>query len=435
MKEMDELRNCFPGARTGFGWCALQGVQFEATAYPRTYYPRLVDRLRRGGMFIGIGVICLLGAVSILVVLISSHQSGLFLKFSAAVIGLSSVFLIGFGRQASKSERIVLSPDLMEYKNFSVRRDDIKLVEVKNTRGGRFLSINSARQHPFSIPDIYGRDVLFFSWFSGLSIADLDQMRKEIASTCADPRLGDDAAQRFRTARSARRFAAILTGLSTGAAFILAASNKFLSLWAVAVWPWVLLLLSVAGKGRFTLVPRPGRFLRGNLLFALGVPSVVMLQAPGGGSNVFDLSNWRLAVAGLILGGIWSKLVMATSPREDKEAEVWRWIPGLGTAICTGLISGSALFGLNRTLDHVPATPYSAEVLRKYAVHGKGASYNLKIGPWGPQQLRDYYSVTPWLYDHLNVGDSAQIWLHAGWLGQPWFEISVPPNKTLPGTS
>ncbi|WP_290646387.1 hypothetical protein, partial [Aquabacterium sp.] len=208
--------------------------------------------------------------------------------------------------------------------------------------------------------------------------------------------------------------------------FTLAAANQALALCAAAAWPWLVLLLGASSRGQLTLAPRPGRALRGNLLYAMSVPSVVMVVGVVSETNVYDLSHWRLVIAGAIFGGLWCKLAMAASPREDNEAEGMRWLTGLLAAIPACLIGVLALFGLNRKLDYAPATPYFAEVLQKRAIYGKGASYNLKIGPWGPQKLRDSYAVSQWLYDHLEVGDSAQIQMHSGWLGQPWIEISAP---------
>lgn len=424
---MDELRDCFSNARIGFGWCALQGLKFDAASYPRTYYPKHIDRLFKGDIWVVLGIIALLGAVGFLVAQIDSARpaiGGLSLGLIVAFWATSSVLLMRVGRRADKSMRLVLWPDRIEYKTFTVPRQSIKRVKFSASRAGRFLIIESETSRLLSIPDIYGRDVLFFAWFSGY-VADVDQMRKEIASVCTDPRLGDNAEQRLRASSAARRLAITLTLLSFSA-LIFAAGNNVISQGVVFACPWLLLVLSAGSRGRLTLTPRLERPLRGNLLLVLIAPCFSAMLAATGGPNVHGLSHGSFVLGGLLLGVLWAKIAMAVSPKEDKEAEGLRWLFGMFGALLAGLISVSAAFWVNRTFDHAQPIPYSAEILQKYTVQGKSVQYRMRLGPWGPQTLRDAYPVTPWLYSRLAVGDSAQIWWHPGLLGQPWFEIAVP---------
>jgi hypothetical protein len=81
---------------------------------------------------------------------------------------------------------------------------------------------------------------------------------------------------------------------------------------------------------------------------------------------------------------------------------------------------------LNCALDpHKPAV-FTATVLDRHVVRGKGATYYLDLSPWGPRRDEEQMEVSHDFYHIVAEGDTVNVNIKPGLLHIPWYYL----NKT-----
>jgi hypothetical protein len=80
--------------------------------------------------------------------------------------------------------------------------------------------------------------------------------------------------------------------------------------------------------------------------------------------------------------------------------------------------------------DPSPGQPYHATVNSMYVTQGRGVTYNLRLGPWGPEPEGSDVRVSADLYNQLNPHDQVCVALHNGLIAIPWFALKLCPGPS-----
>ncbi|MEO7990599.1 MAG: hypothetical protein ABI663_13720 [Chryseolinea sp.] len=87
-------------------------------------------------------------------------------------------------------------------------------------------------------------------------------------------------------------------------------------------------------------------------------------------------------------------------------------------------------FGLytlsNCLFDQSKARTFTTSIANKQITNGtKSTTYHLYLNAWGSKEGKDHVTVTADQYDTSTIGDNVDIELKSGWLGTPWYSISI----------
>lgn len=92
-------------------------------------------------------------------------------------------------------------------------------------------------------------------------------------------------------------------------------------------------------------------------------------------------------------------------------------------AVLATLYADGALTMLDVCFDASAADHYSTIVMGNHIGHGRSASYDLRLAPWGPVPIAQDVSVSANLYRATAPGDTVCLDLHGGRLRAPWFRV------------
>ena len=95
-----------------------------------------------------------------------------------------------------------------------------------------------------------------------------------------------------------------------------------------------------------------------------------------------------------------------------------------------GLLVACAVFEeLDTRLDLAPPQLFKVPVTDQYVNHGRrNTSYFVNLPAWGPKSEPDSVEVSPDVYNSIAPGQIVCVVLHHGFLGAPWFIVSVCPQ-------
>jgi hypothetical protein len=101
-----------------------------------------------------------------------------------------------------------------------------------------------------------------------------------------------------------------------------------------------------------------------------------------------------------------------------------RWGVLAGLLVLGSMYGTGAINAINTLPDRSLPRLYRTEVLEKYVTHGRSASFNLRLEPWGPIAYRDDVVVPQRVYQQVKLGDQICIGLHSGFLHAPWYTLA-----------
>lgn len=101
------------------------------------------------------------------------------------------------------------------------------------------------------------------------------------------------------------------------------------------------------------------------------------------------------------------------------------WKDLLAFVVLTYVYGVSSIIVLNMGLDASPGANYSARIESKSSSYGRNRSYNLHIGPWGPQPEPSSISVNAATYSDAQPGGRVCLELHDGALKIHWFQATL----------
>jgi hypothetical protein len=102
-----------------------------------------------------------------------------------------------------------------------------------------------------------------------------------------------------------------------------------------------------------------------------------------------------------------------------------------------GLLAACAAFEeVDTRMDHAPPQQFKVPVTDQYVNHGRrNTSYFVNLPAWGPKSEPDSVEVSPDVYHDIAPGQIVCVILHRGYLGAPWFIVSVCPQPAAASPS
>lgn len=172
--------------------------------------------------------------------------------------------------------------------------------------------------------------------------------------------------------------------------------------------------IAAGSNGEFRILPQEGdRERRESFLVGLsGVPVAGWALAhhhPVGGA-----APWGAAIVG---GAILVLLVRAVQPGTWRRSLPWLYLPGLA-AWPVGLV-----LALNGVLDSAPPELHRTAIVEKVAPDWGGNVRVLALAPWGPFREPLRTRVSRELHAAVEPGGTAELSLHRGALGIPWYAV------------
>jgi len=195
--------------------------------------------------------------------------------------------------------------------------------------------------------------------------------------------------------------------------FFVFLGGKYAVLLGSLLTPWCYVLW-IFKSGQMTLLdprnrnPAPIPFVASIVLLFMAAAGIARLRHP-------EYAMFLGAVPGLML---WLAFYAAAL----RVNVTFR--PSMGALLLLGIpcwiYGGSALALANRLLENHPPQVYETQVTGKRMEHGKGISYYLELGDWGPGIRGDEITVDEGQYAKVNVGDPLCMGICPGRFGLQW---------------
>jgi hypothetical protein len=282
---------------------------------------------------------------------------------------------------------------------------------------------------PLKISPAMQSDATFTAWIEALPNLDLRDSREteirvatfpqEIAT---DERLGAEPTERIARLELARRQARAMNWLARGVmVWCLMLPHPYgLSIAVTAVVPWIAIYLAATSRGtlRISVIagdPHP------NLIEAFVLPAIGLVIR----AAIDDTAlGWTLQFAIATAGGVGMTVVIVV---------VDHWIrPQLRQIVFVFAISTSYQYGAtalaNELFDHSTPRVFRAAVIMKPPGGGDGG-WHLRLGAWGPSPTPANFVVQKSVYDLLEPGWTACVWLRQGALSIPWYTVQTCDSR------
>jgi hypothetical protein len=226
------------------------------------------------------------------------------------------------------------------------------------------------------------------------------------------------------------RFAALTpTQIRTGGygltvAAVVAGGAEFFAPWAIVVAIQILATLGVMAAALkapelFEVKGRRGRGFNGVVFFPAALTAANTLP-------IAFVSLGPMLITALIGAGVAGWLA---SMRMGRGLVSPIQFVGFLVLMGAGLGYGAPAL-IDVRFDPSPGQAYHATVSSMYVTQGRGTSYNLRLGPWGPKPDGTDVRVSADLYNQLNPHDQVCIALHNGLIAIPWFELKLCPGPS-----
>ncbi len=286
------------------------------------------------------------------------------------------------------------------------------------TRNATYLVFEpiDAGTKKLKVPRMSTMDDAFRVWLARVPDLDAADRARSEADLLAASALGASPTERKANLRRARALSRVLTfGAFASAAWAFVYPRPYG--WAVATayaMPVVAVALMVLRPGVFQLMG-----MRNDARPQLAIPFILPGLAATMRAFDFDLLAPRqLLVPALVIGVLFGGTAMlADAATRRKPALLLLLVPWFA-----GQAAGATTI-VNCYRDPSSAVEYEAVVLRMHETRGKGASWNLELGPWGPRADPEQVKVAPQLYASVRIGDRVRIRVRDGRLGMPWFRV------------
>jgi hypothetical protein len=299
-------------------------------------------------------------------------------------------------------------------------RDEIlgrRIIQGPHNSRTLLLIPRSASQKKIKLPLILQTDASFWSWMStipDLDAAELLQSETEIAT---DPRLGSTPEERLKQLARSRKIATTLTTVSiaVGTWGWMYPRPYYLAITALAVLPWITILLVARSGGLYTIDERVND-VRPNLALPFILPGfVLMIRALYDIQVLYWIQALTVAVVGAVLlvgAAVVAKDRLRTRPFLMAVRFVLVMAYGYGAGI-----------EVDALLDRAAPETFNAVVTRKYVSTGRHTTREFVLSPWGPREEPNNVSVHPSFYEMIKSGDTVCVDLHSGAIAIPWYIV------------
>jgi hypothetical protein len=325
--------------------------------------------------------------------------------------------------------RIVLNEHFVEVhgllKVSAMKRDEVAARRVLHVEGTTQIELipKDPKRKPLQLPQIIRTDDAFFAWLQPIPDQDAEDLQRATEAISANPAFGLTPQSRVE---HAARFAQMARWL--GSAIAVATIWAFvyprpyeLVIVVLLGLPVVALAFVVASKGAVGLdgAVREGRALVGPMLFG---PSIVLLFRAWWD---FDTLEWLegLGIAATLAAPITYAITRIDPGRKPASLLL------IGSFFVIPYLYGG-LIESNVLLDQSRPQRFAAPVQSKEHTTGKGASWDLTLGAWGPVTDANEVSVTKALYENVAVGDSVCVYLFEGRWTLSWYVVRACPNDS-----
>lgn len=392
--------------------------------WPRVYRPSRGQRLLNqvfGAVLLAIGL-GILGAA----LFWRPERATPVLSVILALVGLGFALGGAYCIAWIRGKRVVLFEDAIELVDVGcgrrrLRRDEIRGLRITPMQHGFELFAFELRE-PGRKPVktyLYGeRDAVLDDWLA--AIPDLDALDRERAEAelLRQPEVGQTEEERRRALARARRVARAATIVTVGLlGWALFNPRPYEVVMAtLAAIPLATMALLLAGRGLYAISDDRSE-IRPSLMVPLFGPGLLLTIRAYFDLDVIDRAPplvWTALVA-LAL----TALVMAGEPSLRR-----RWYAPLGVLLFLAALPWGAIQMANALLDRCEPEVLPVAVLDKRINSGKGARYNLRLAPWGPQQVGEV-TVDSDLYGAVEVGDAVCVAVWPGALGVRWFQVGA----------
>jgi hypothetical protein len=154
------------------------------------------------------------------------------------------------------------------------------------------------------------------------------------------------------------------------------------------------------------------------LYLSIAFPGIFLLVFSFFGSR--QPYEWTPIALGALIPWL---LILAAAFFSNSLGNGWRDL--LGLVVLTYVYGAAAIIVLNMGLDPSSSANYTARIESKSTTYGRHRSYNLHIGPWGPQPEPSTISVDNALYSAVEPGGRVCLELHTGALHIRWFRATL----------
>lgn len=322
------------------------------------------------------------------------------------IVALCLVFVV-FGIYCVLStlrSRVVLFADRIEVEELTrtsvLKRDEVLGWRSLPTSPPDYIFVpKDASRRSVKIAQVFPLDSEFAQWLYTLPSLDGEEARESKAEIRNNVRLGATPGERMKKLARGKRLARLFSGIGMFAVFwgFIYPRPYELVVVILAALPWIAIEIVRRSGGLFRIDttrndPHP------NVAVPFIFPGMVLALRSTVDYNVLQ----SLSVAWLFvgLGGFLCFAAYKVDPTRGRN---------IGTLIIMFAFSVAYGYGLvietNVLLDHSHETRYTANVQGKHIVSGKTTSYELDLGPWGPETKPNGLRVRRETFNAVQSGD------------------------------
>lgn len=394
----------------------------EAGDYPRTYYLSywaIALLILFGIAVLGVGAAFLFLASS---ASLEPGASTLWLLIGAAVAA-AGTWLIA----AAIRTRVVLAADMVgvhgAMRTRQLERADIAGKRVLNLQYGQKVTVlcsKESRARDLKVPSYLRTDATWDAWFGALPDLDAQAARDFEAEVATNAELGQTPEERLGRLAKARKLAQALNIASGAVAawgYVYPQPYQ-LALLALAVLPWIAIVLVARSPVLYRIDPRrgdPGI----SLALPLVAPGFVLLVRGLRDVGVLDVPRAMILAAIVALLLAWAALMSDATLR----ARPWKALLWLAFG---GAYGYGAVVLANSQLDRSPGEQYRVAVLARHVSRSsRSTTYHLMLDRWGPRLHPADVSVARDVYEQAAPGALVCVHSGPGALTVPWYVVRL----------
>jgi hypothetical protein len=323
---------------------------------------------------------------------------------------------------ATRSGALVLTAEAMRlpgvFYETVVARSDVAAYRVLSAGGFPYLELHRRDGKKARVSLVFTADPAFTTWLDGITNLDAQAYEQSLSEVAADIDLGDSPEQRLHSIARARRVSRALTLLvwSTSAWLLFYPRPYALAIAVVAALPLLTLWLCWRYRGSFTLEDSGLPTARLDLVREILIPGFILTVRA---SLDFELLEATRLIIPATLGlGLLVGTVILVEPK--LRGRVGKLI--LFSALLLPYPASVAMHA-NSLLSQQAPWIYRVPVISKRSSGGNPAGHYFLLPPWGPRAERNEVRVRRRLYEHTLPGQNVCVWLYAGALDMPFFDV------------
>jgi hypothetical protein len=400
-----------------------------ASVFPRVYRASggWLIFLTLCGLLLAIGGT--IGAWFAATAVLRNSQSRLWLVGLGLAFGALGVYLL----LSTFRSRVVLFPDRIEIEELT-RTAVMSREEIRGWRllaaspPGLVLVPRDPGRRSVKIAQVFRPDPEFSEWLFTLPNLDSEDARTSKIEIRNDVRLGATPGQRMKSLAKGRRFATALTVVGSIAALwgFVYPKPYDLTIAVLAALPWIAVEVVRRSRGLFR-VDQNRNDSHPNVAIPYIFPGMVLMLR-----SMFDYNIVSSSAVAWFSIGIGGLLCLSAFAADSTMRE------NVVNAVALAALSLPYGYGVaieaNSLLDYSSETGYTANVEGKRIVRGKATTYELELGPWGPNARPNKLRVSPATFNPIQRGDVVCLALKRGALGVNWYFMRAWQRGDQPGS-